>query len=184
MRALPKAAIKARNSSIHGRGVYAARDIPAYSFVTEYTGERITVGEVNRREKRRRDRLAAGQSAYAKGDDEACDYLFLLDDQKYAIDGRDSGNVARLINHSCEANCCSDIIDGRVWIISTHDIAKGEELTFDYGYTFRDGLHNPCLCGKPSCVGFIVASDQRWRVKRWRRSQARAPETELLSGRK
>lgn len=170
MRALPKAAIKARNSAIHGRGVYARRFIPAFSYVMEYTGERITVAEVERRETARRQRIAAGEPPDKKGDDASCDYLFLLDD-KWALDGRDSGNVARLINHSCEANCCTDIIDGRVWIISTRDIAEDEEITFDYGYTFRDARHNPCRCGTASCVGYIVASDQRWRVRRWRKSQ-------------
>ena len=166
MRALPQAAIQGRNSPIHGRGVYARRFIPAFTFVTEYTGERITVAEVNRREKLRRQRLAAGLPAPPRSDDEACDYLFLLDDGQSALDGRGSRNVARLINHSCEANCCTDIIDGRVWIISTQDIAVGDELTFDYGYRFRDALHNPCRCGAPSCVGYIIARDQRWRLRR------------------
>lgn len=174
MRALPKAAIKAKNSAIHGRGVYARRFIPAFTFVSEYTGERITVAEVERRERARRDRRAAGLPAGRGTDDAACDYLFLLD-KKWALDGRDSDNVARLINHSCEPNCCTDVIDGRVWIISTQDIAVGQEITFDYGYTFRDGLHHPCHCGTPACVGLIVACDQHWRVRRWRERQTRAP---------
>lgn len=162
MQVLPARTIEARHSAIDGSGVYATERIEAGAWVTEYTGERISVTEAERREKERQQHTGTS--------DEGRDYLYILDDT-WAIDGRTSPSVARLINHSCEPNCQSDIIDGRVWIVATQDITPGTELTFDYGYTFRDGLAHPCRCGAPSCVGYIVAKHQRWRVQRWQRTQ-------------
>ncbi|MCF3650661.1 SET domain-containing protein [Synoicihabitans lomoniglobus] len=163
MQTLPSQALEAREeSSIHGSGVYARQAIADGDFITEYTGEIIDLPEAIKREKARQERKARGE--------ECCDYLYLVDDDMI-IDGRDSGNVARLINHSCEANCRSDVLDDRVWIIAAQDIAAGEELTFDYSYTFRDGLGHPCRCGAASCLGYIVAKHQRWRVRRWLKQQ-------------
>ncbi|WP_221032002.1 SET domain-containing protein [Actomonas aquatica] len=162
---VPDDLIEARGSVIHGRGVYARGFIAEGEVVMEYTGERIPLGEAVRREQLRQAREAAGETG-----DVVCDYLYILDDA-WAIDGRGDGNVARLINHHCEPNCASDIWDDRVWIVASRDIEAGEELSFDYGYTFRDGLGHPCRCGAPSCVGYIVARHQRWRVRRWLRER-------------
>jgi uncharacterized protein len=166
MHVLPARAIEARDSVIHGSGVYAREPIEAGAVIIEYTGERISLDEAARRERDRQARAERGE--------EACDYLYILDETS-AIDGRSTSNVARLINHSCEANCHSDIVDGRVWIVASQDLGEGDEITFDYGYTYRDGLGHPCRCGKPSCVGFIVAKHQRWRVRRWLRQQVDGP---------
>ena len=159
----PHDAIAARHSDIHGHGVYAQRAIAAGEFITEYTGEHISLTEAAQREHARQTRAAQGAA-------ESSDYLYIVDDET-AIDGRHSANIARLINHACEPNCRSDVIGDRVWIIATRDIAVGDEITFDYCYTFKDGLHHPCRCGSPHCVGFIIAKDQRWRLKRWRAQQ-------------
>jgi SET domain-containing protein len=156
-------AIAARQSDIHGHGVYAQQSISAGDFITEYTGERITLEEAAQREKKRQS-LATSEGTAAS------DYLYILDDET-AIDGRHVSNIARLINHACEPNCRSDVIGDRIWIIATCAIAVGEEITFDYCYTFKDGLHHPCRCGSPHCVGFIIDKSQRWRLKRWREKQ-------------
>ena len=66
--------------------------IPAGTRVVEYTGERITKAEADRREKLR---LARGRRG---GDD--CVYIFELN-ARHDLDGRTRRNVARLINHSC-----------------------------------------------------------------------------------
>ncbi len=162
---VPRDAIEARDSAIHGRGVVARMPIGEGDVILEYTGERIPIAEAVRREQARQARVAAGGTG-----DGICDYLYIFDDA-WAIDGRDSGNVARLINHHCEPNCASDIWDDSVWIVATRDIAPGEELSFDYGYTFRDGLGHPCRCGAERCTGYIVARHQRWRVRRWLRER-------------
>ena len=80
-------------------------------------------------------------------------------------------NVARLINHSCAPNCRIEVVRGRVWITARRDIPAGAELTFDYGFAFPDWALHPCRCGSPRCPGFIVASAQRWRLRRIPRAE-------------
>lgn len=149
--------IRAGSSSIHGRGVYAERDIPDGTRIIEYTGERITKAEAWRREALRVKRAQRG------GDGSV--YIFELN-RRYDLDGSKRSNVARLINHSCAPNCRAETVRGRIWIMARRDIAAGEELTFDYGYGFSLWEDHPCRCGAARCVGFIVNSGQRWRVRR------------------
>lgn len=149
--------VLARNSVIHGRGLYARQVIPAGTRVIEYIGERITKAESVRRDEARRERLRRGGSG--------CVYIFTLN-KRHDIDGSKASNLARLINHSCEPNCRSEIIRGRIWIIARKEIAEGEELSFDYGYPLGEWRDHPCRCGAPTCAGFIVAKAQRKRLRR------------------
>jgi uncharacterized protein len=149
--------VRVAGSAIHGRGVYARKSISDGERVIEYTGERITKPEAKRREAQR---LARGR---AGGDD--CVYIFNVN-RRYDIDGRTHTNVARLINHSCAPNCRAENVRGRIWIIARRDIPTGEELTFDYGFSFTEWTLHPCRCGTGNCPGFIVASGQRWRLRR------------------
>lgn len=164
--------IVSRRSAIHGRGVYARRAIPDGARVVEYTGERITKPEAARREVQR---LARRQ----RGEDD-CVYIFELN-ARYDLDGRTRGNVARLINHSCAPNCRVAVLRGRIWIIARRDIARGEELTFDYGFQFSAWRHHACRCGTAPCAGFIVAKDQRWRLRRVARAERARVRAGLLS---
>lgn len=156
--------VKQAGSAIHGRGVYARCAILSGARVIEYVGERITKAEAQRREEQRIARQKRG------GD--GCVYIFDLN-KRYDLDGRVPRNVARFINHSCDGNCESETIRGCVWIKARRDIAEGEELTFDYGFPFREWLRHPCRCGSPKCVGFIVNKAQRWLVKRAVKKAAR-----------
>lgn len=159
--------IAAGASGIHGRGIYARRDIPDGTRIIEYVGERITKAEAFRREARR-------IAQQAKGGD-GCVTIFDLN-QRYDLDGRSARNVARFINHSCAPNCRAENIRGRIWILARRDIAAGEELTFDYGYGLKNWFQHPCRCGARGCVGYIVGAAQRWRVRRFlRRSRGRLP---------
>ena len=153
------------HSAIHGRGVYARTAIPDGTRIVEYVGEKITKAEALRREQQRLERLRTG------GDGSV--YVFILN-KRHDLDGRQSRNVARLINHSCEPNCRAETIRGHIWIIARRDIPAGEELTFDYGFPFSEWRQHPCRCGAPSCVGFIVNAGQRWRVRRILRQEKRA----------
>ena len=163
--------ISAQRSTIHGRGVYARRAIPDGVKIVEYTGERITKAEAARREQARLARRDRGQ--------DGCVYIFELN-ARHDLDGRTRGNVARLINHSCAPNCRVEIVRGRIWIVARRDIAAGEELTFDYGFKFSEWRHHACICGTTRCAGFIVAKDQRWRLKRVPRAERVRVRTALL----
>jgi SET domain-containing protein len=125
--------------------------------VIEYIGERISKAESQRREDRRRARLARGRDARV--------YIFELN-QRHDIDGTSRRNVARWINHSCAPNCTVEIIRGRIWIIALREIAAGEELSYDYGFPLREWRDHPCRCGSEDCPGYIVEGAQRWRLRR------------------
>ena len=145
------------SSSIHGRGLIARQLIPEGTRIIEYSGERITKAESERREAQRLVRQRRG------GDGSV--YIFVLN-RRYDIDGRRRSNLARLINHSCAPNCRSEVIRGRIWIIAQRDIPAGIELTYDYGYNYNECLLHPCECGAANCAGYIVSAAQRWRVRR------------------
>lgn len=174
VRSTAPAWVRHGDSAIHGRGVYARTTIPDGTRVIEYTGERITKAESQRRELQRRERLRRG------GDGSV--YIFDLN-ARQDLDGRTRRNVARLINHSCAPNCRIEVIGGRVWVVARREIPAGAELTFDYGFSFTEWRLHPCRCGMARCAGFIVGAAQRWRLRRIPRAErARARATRAVEG--
>jgi len=143
---------KIRKSKVHGDGVFALADIPEGSRILEYLGEKIT--------KKESDRRGWAQFEKAKESGDAAVYLFILN-KRYDIDGDVPWNDARLINHTCEPNCEAQVIRGKIWIVALRDIAKGEELGFNYGFDLENYDDHPCRCGTDSCVGFI-AGEEYW----------------------
>ena len=127
--------LRVGRSGIHGRGVYAAEQIPARRKVIEYTGERISRRETSRR--------GLGPRTY----------LFTLDNY-WTIDGAVGGSGAELINHSCDPNLVSWVFKGHILYMSKRAIRKGEELTVDYH--FSEKIEDvPCRCGSAKCRGTI-----------------------------
>ncbi|HJR40669.1 MAG TPA: SET domain-containing protein-lysine N-methyltransferase [Gemmatimonadaceae bacterium] len=147
-----------RRSRIQGRGAFALRKIRKGTRIVEYTGERISNDEADRRY-----------------DDDAMDrhhtFLFTLDDD-VCVDGAVEGNDAAYINHSCDPNCEAVIRDGRIWIEAIRTIQPGEELSYDYQYEREvDGDvlepdQYPCYCGSDSCRGTILKPETRKRRAR------------------
>ncbi|MEZ5388161.1 MAG: SET domain-containing protein-lysine N-methyltransferase [Prosthecobacter sp.] len=140
-----------RSSSIHNRGIFARADIPKDTPIIEYTGEKITKAE----SQRRGDALI-NRSKKSGG---AAVYIFTLN-QRYDLDGAKGRNPARYINHSCAPNCEAYVIRGRIWIYSLREIKAGEELTYNYGFDIDSWDEHPCRCGSERCVGFIVDENQ------------------------
>lgn len=149
--------VRRGRSGVHGRGLFAAVAIPAGTRIIEYVGRRITKRAAERIEQRRLAALAAGR--------DGCVYVFDLN-RRHDLDGDVPWNEARLANHSCAPNCEALNFDGRIWIVARRDLAAGEELTYDYGFSYSEWRDHPCRCGAPSCLGFIVERGQRWRVRR------------------
>ena len=145
-----------QGSQIHGRGVYATRDIASGTKIIEYVGELI--------DKKESERRAWAQHAKAQKSGDAAVYIFTLTD-KWDIDGNVPWNTARLINHSCDPNCEAWIEGKRIFIHSLTDIAAGEELTFDYAFDVDCYADHPCLCGRDGCVGYIVSREQWPRLR-------------------
>jgi SET domain-containing protein len=139
-----------RDSRIHGRGVYAKSAIRDSSRIIEYVGEKITKEESERRGNLQMERSqATGEAAV---------YIFTLDDQ-WDLDGGFEGNMARLINHSCDPNCEAYNEHGRIWIWSIRNIEAGEELVFNYGFDLENYEDHPCRCGSPRCPGYMAAEE-------------------------
>ncbi|MEY3395858.1 MAG: hypothetical protein RL346_2095 [Verrucomicrobiota bacterium] len=140
-----------RGSSIHGRGVYATRDIAKDEKIIEYVGEIISKEESSKRGSEQHER------SIHHGD--AAVFIFNLS-EKWDLDGNVPWNTARLINHSCEPNCEAWMKGKRIFIHAIRDIKAGEELSFDYGFDVECYEDHPCLCGRDSCVGYIVSREQ------------------------
>lgn len=141
-----------RDSGIHGRGLFATRDIPEGTNIIEYIGEKIDKDESHIR--------GWAQIDLAKETGDAAVYIFTLDDE-YDIDGNVPENSARLINHSCAPNCESYIDEGSIWVAAIRDIARDEELFYNYGFDLECYEDHPCLCGSAQCVGYI-AGEEYW----------------------
>jgi SET domain-containing protein len=141
-----------RESPIHGRGVYATRQIRESTRIIEYVGEKIS--------KEESDRRGTLQLERAQATGEAGVYIFTLDDQ-WDMDGDFEENIARLINHSCDPNCEAYLEHGRIWIWSIRNIEEGEELLFNYGFDLENYQDHPCRCGSSRCPGYI-AGEEYW----------------------
>ena len=146
-----------KKSAIHGNGVFAARPIKKGELILEYLGEKISKEESNRR--------GLEQEEAAKENGGGAVYIFELDDE-WDIDGNFEYNDARFINHACQTNCEAENIGGKIVFTATRDIAEGEEILYNYGYALEHFMRHPCKCGKPGCVGYIVAVEDRIKLKK------------------
>lgn len=136
-----------RQSRIHSFGCYTTGPIKKGALVVEYIGERLT--------------SAQAEDLY---DDEPHTYLFALNGGKQIVDGF---GVAAFINHSCDPNCETDQIRGRIWVIAARDIEPGEELTYDYN--LYDGEADaPCSCGAARCRGSLYSREHLRKLARTR----------------
>lgn len=98
----PKVMVK--TSPIHGRGVFARVDIPAFTYIGRYEGSTT--------------------------DEDGMHVLWLYDEELNAWVGIDGENEMRFLNHSDDPNAEWSDVD----LYATRWIAKGEEITFDYGW--------------------------------------------------
>lgn len=146
-----KPPVEARVSPIHGRGVYATRRIAKGTNVIEYVGEIVTFEE--------------GQARYDDDCDPLAHVLLFNLGNGTMIDGGSGGNISTLINHSCEPNCKSVVVDGRIYIRAIRTIQAGEELSYDYlicrsQWTPEEiGHRYACNCGAPKCRGTMMVLD-------------------------
>ena len=137
-----------RRSGVHGKGVFALRAISAGETLAEYTGEVISWEEALRRH------------PHDPNDPHHTFYFHLGDGS--VIDARTRGNSSRWINHSCNPNCVSDEVRGRVFIRVLRDVLPGEELFYDYRlvidgkYTAKLKRDYVCLCGAERCRGTLL----------------------------
>ncbi len=144
-----KPLLEVRASTVHGTGAFAARRIRRGTRIIEYLGERISAEEAD-----------------SRYDDEASEHphvLLFSVDEHTVLDGGVGGSDAKYLNHCCEPNCETEVINGRVFIVALRTISTGEELTYDYHLDY-DGEYTPaalqkfaCRCSAPGCRGTMLA---------------------------
>jgi uncharacterized protein len=119
--------VKTKRSSA-GLGLFALEDIEKEQVIIEYTGERISEEEANKRGGR---------------------YLFQVTDT-LVIDGKGRENTARYINHACKPNAEAehDEEDDRIYIRACKNIKAGDEITYHYGKEYMKEIiaKEGCLC--------------------------------------
>ncbi len=144
--------VTVRDSGLHGKGLFAARDLPKGTCIVEYRGEKVKRGEGNRRAERQ----------WARGRI----FVFRLN-QRFDIDGAKHWNTARRANHSCDPNAESQNERGRrIWLVATRNIKEGEEITYDYHFDFQDPPPE-CHCGTSKCIGYMVGPDGYRELREW-----------------
>ena len=116
-----------RSSAIHAAGCYTTTAVRKGTRVAEYTGPRLSKDEAD-----------------AANEDSPITYLFGLGDGSVVIDGH---CMAMFINHSCDPNCETEEITGRVWIRAIRKIEPGEEITYDYCLYDGGDDEATCNCG-------------------------------------
>lgn len=144
-RAKPSLPFKVSQSGIHGRGVFATRSIRKGRKLIEYTGERISWEEAERR--------------YPVDPVPYHTFLFEIGDGSHCLDAQRRGSAAKWFNHSCKPNCeVEEDEDERVWVRACRDIKAGEEMTYDYNLTCPEKvsmkdkkLRYPCWCSAKKC---------------------------------
>lgn len=114
-----------------GRGLFAGEPIAAGTEILQFTGPILTLNKV-------RAKGSAAANALQIGVDR---YLYL-------------DEPGRFVNHSCSPNAA---VMRDTTLVATHDIARGEEICFDYSTTVSDGWTMSCLCGSSDCRGLVVA---------------------------
>ena len=114
--------------SATGLGLFATKRIPKGKKIVEYTGPRVPNEIV----------------------DQSNGKYFFGVTRKWSIDGSGRDNMARYANHSCAPNAEAFISRGRVWIWSRKTIQPGEEIVYDYGKEYFDGIIKDigCKCAK------------------------------------
>jgi SET domain-containing protein len=146
-----------RSSDIHAAGCFTLENVPKGTVVLEYTGERITKEEGDRRY-----------------DGRSFTYLFGVGNGKIVIDGH---GMAMFINHSCDPNCEVDEVAGRIFIKTRRNLKAGDELTYDY-WLYDGDDDAPCHCGSKHCRGSMYSPAE---IKRMKRLAAKAKKRKTLA---
>jgi hypothetical protein len=126
-----------RSSAIHAAGCYTTTAVRRGQRVAEYTGPRLSKDEAD-----------------ILYEDSHVTYLFGLEDGKTVIDGH---CAAMFINHSCDPNCETTEVRGRIWIKALRAIAAGEEITYDYHLYDGNDDEALCNCGAEKCRGSMYS---------------------------
>ncbi len=153
-----------RSSAIHAAGCYTTTRIPKGKRIAEYTGPRISKDEAD-----------------VLYEDSPITYLFGLGDGTVVIDGH---CAAMFINHSCDPNCETSEVKGRVWITAIKNIAAGAEITYDYCLYDGGDDEATCNCGSQNCRGTMYSRHEVRQRKAAARAESQKTGKPAVSGRR
>lgn len=138
-----------RQSSVHGKGLFALMPLREGERLIEYKGTVKTWRAATR------DWRRSGAPGHT--------FFFGLSSGR-VIDGGSGGNSARWLNHACDANCQAVEEDGRVFIYVARDIQAGDEIFISYDLDIAPDadeatrLDYICRCGSVRCRGTMLAA--------------------------
>uniref|UniRef100_A0A8D8IYL3 Probable histone-lysine N-methyltransferase set-23 n=1 Tax=Culex pipiens TaxID=7175 RepID=A0A8D8IYL3_CULPI len=142
-------------------GVFTVEPIPRGAFICEYAGEILTRPEA---EKRNRFNDTTQKKNYVLCLNELSSDS--LHQSQTFIDPERRGNIGRYLNHGCDPNCRTVSVHignppPRIGIFARQYIPPGTELLFDYAGGQPSGTGSTrCLCGAPSCRGWLPCQQQ------------------------
>ena len=137
--------VAVRASRIHRFGLFALEDTVAGCFIVEYSGERISAEEADRREK----------LLIAEGKEN--NYMLKLTGGIH-LDATEKGNEGRYANHSCCPNAelvtvplgSKQVVEvGFLCAKRTINVGQEETVPYSWSRSCRDG--DICQCGAHSC---------------------------------
>lgn len=143
-----------------GFGVRSSQDIVRGQFIDTYLGEILTEAELCQRE----DAGEEGEPSYIH----SLDWFDYNSDKNYHVDGKNFGTPMRFVNHSCNPNARSFVVqmhkdDKKVYhlaFFAIRNIPAGTEIRIDYsGGADQDEELNAeladvftrCYCGEKNC---------------------------------
>ncbi len=132
--------VEVRNSPIAGKGLFALKDIRKGARIIEYTGEKISKEEGDRRST---EQGFSGKPMV----------IFELT-ADFDLDASVGGSGAEFANHSCAPNAESETSNGRIFLLAKRDIKTGEEIVYDYNFD-ASADREECLCNSKFCRGSI-----------------------------
>jgi len=107
-------------------GVFASADIPEGAVIVRYGGKARWIWDIP---------------------GSLWDRCLQVGYDRYVVPTR--GSFGWFLNHSCDPNC---VIRGEREVAALREIAKGEELTFDYSTNVGwSGFRMECRCGAKNC---------------------------------
>ncbi len=134
--------VEVRDSPIHGKGMFAKKDIKKGEVVFIKGGYILTRDEF-----------------YSNGTINS--YLPLDDNYFLAAKSKeDELHIKLYNNHSCDPNCG---LRGEITFIAIKDIRQGEELTCDYAFIDNEDYEFECSCGSVNCRHIVTGRD--WKIK-------------------
>jgi uncharacterized protein len=145
----------ARRSSSEGFGVFAARPVLAGEVLCVWGGEVIPTSRMLG--------LPEGRRRFA----------VQVEEDLYLVTPLLGTGAADLVNHSCDPTA---LLAGSHTLVARHDLAVGEELTYDYATSdVNPHLGFVCRCGAIGCRGRVSGDDWRDPALRERYGDAFSP---------